>query len=165
MKRFTETFLATVLVMFAFVTAGWAQMDAAKPMIEAYAQVWNSGNLSALDALVDPGFVRHTSPGNPYSATSLDSLKRVITNLRATYPDFKVTLTEIIAASDKVVARWEWSGTHSGVGLPVAKGKKVQATGINIMHVKNGKLAEEWVESDGMATMLQLGFTVTPPAK
>jgi len=64
--------------MLTFVTAGWAQMDAAaklKPMIEAYAQIWNTGNLSALDALIDPSFVRHTSPGNPYSAANLDSLK------------------------------------------------------------------------------------------
>lgn len=164
MKRFTATMLTTALAMFAFAATGLAQTDTAA-MIDAYAQVWNTGNLGTLDGLVEPSFVRHTSPGNPYSAANLDSLKRVITNLRATYPDFKVTLTEVIATNDKVVARWQWSGTHAGVGLPAAKGKKVQATGINIMHVKNGKFVEEWVESDGMMTAMQLGFTVTPPAK
>lgn len=168
MNRLTTTLLASAVIMFAFATTGRSQTDAAaklSPRLEAYAQVWNTGEVNALDALVAPGFVRHTNSGNPYSATSLDSLKRAITNLRATYPDFKVTLTEVIAASDKVVGRWQWSGTHSGVGLPEAKGKKVQVTGINIMHVKNGKFVEEWVESDGMAAVLQLGFTVAPPAK
>ncbi len=168
MKQSTTTMLASALIMFALVTAGRTQTDAAAKlsmMIEAYAQVWNTGEVSGLNALVAPNFSRHTNSGNPYSATSLDSLKRAITNLRATYPDFKVTLTEVIAASDKVVGRWQWSGTHSGVGLPEAKGKSVQVTGINIMHVKNGKFVEEWVESDGMAAILQLGFTVAPPAK
>lgn len=167
MKQFTTTLMTAALIMFALVTTGRTQTDAAEKlsmMIEAYAQVWNTGEVSALSALVAPSFARHTNSGNPYSATSLDSLKRAITNLRVTYPDFKVTLTEVIAAGDKVVGRWQWSGTHSGVGLPEAKGKKVQVTGINIMHVKNGKFVEEWVESDGMAAMLQLGFTVAPPA-
>jgi len=171
MKHSTQTMLTTALValvMFTLVTTGWAQMDAAaklKPIIDAYAQAWNTGNVSSLEALIDPGFVRHTSPTSPTSAAGLDSLKRVVTNFRAMYPDFHVTLTEEIYTADKIVVRWQFSGTNSGVALPAAKGKKVQATGMSLLHVKNGKITEEWVESDGMVTAQQLGFTVTPPTK
>jgi len=166
MKRFTTTMLITALVMFTLVTTGWAQMDAAaklKPIAEAYAQAWNSGNVKAFDAIVDQNFMRHTSPGSPAAAAGLDSLKRAVTSFRAMYPDFHVTLTEEIYTADKIVVRWQYSATHSGVGLPAAKGKKVQATGMSLMHLKNGKIAEEWVETDGMVTAQQLGFTVTPP--
>lgn len=168
MKRFTTAMLATALVAFAFVSNGWAQTDAAaklKPIADAYAQAWNTGNVKALDAIVDQNFVRHVSPTSPTGAAGLDSLKRTVTNFRAMYPDFHVTLTEEIYAPDKIVVRWQYSGTHSGVGLPAAKGKKVQATGMSLIHVKNGKIAEEWVETDGLMTVQQLGFTVTPPAE
>jgi hypothetical protein len=37
---------------------------------------------------------------------------------------------------DKIVVRWQYSGTHSGVGLSAAKGKKVQATGMSLLHVE-----------------------------
>jgi predicted ester cyclase len=167
-KRFTTTMLITAFVIFTLVTAGWAQMDAAaklKPITDAYAQAWNTGNVKTLDAIVDQNFMRHTSPTSPTAAAGLDSLKRVITNFRAMYPDFHVTLTEEIYTADKIVVRWQYSGTHSGVGLSAAKGKKVQATGMSLLHIKNGKIAEEWVESDGLMTVQQLGFTVTPPAK
>jgi predicted ester cyclase len=36
---------------------------------------------------------------------------------------------------------------------------------MSLIHVKNGKIAEEWVETDDMVTAQQLGFTVTPPTK
>lgn len=168
MKRFTATNLIIALVLLASVTTSWAQMDAAaklKSMTDAYAQAWNSGNVKALDAIVDQNFMRHASPTLQSSAAGLDSLKRVIARVHAEYPDFHVTLTEEIYTTDKIVARWQFSGTHSGMGLPAAKGKKVQATGMSLIHVKNGKFAEEWVESDGAMTMQQMGFTITPPAK
>lgn len=172
MKHSTQTTLTTALfelAMFALASNGWAQMDAAaklKPMTDAYAQAWNTGNVKALDAIVDQNFVRHTSPASSTTAAAgLDSLKRAITNFRAMYPDFHVTLTEEIYTADKIVARWQWSGTHSGMSLPAAKGKRVQAPGMSLIHVKNGKFAEEWVESDGLMTVQQLGFTVTPPAE
>lgn len=171
MKRFIAIKLITafvVLVLFTLVTTGWAQTDAAaklKPITDAYAQAWNTGNVKALDAIVEPNFVRHASPTLQASAAGLDSLKRVIAHVRAEYPDFHVTLTEEIYITDKAVARWQFNGTHSGLGLPAAKGKKVQATGISLLHIKNGKIMEEWVESDAAVTMQQMGFTMTPPAE
>jgi len=168
MKRFTASTLATILTLLAVATSGRAQMDAAaklKPIADAYVKAWNTGEVKAFEAIVDQNFVRHTSPSSPAAAADLDSLKRTVTRFRAEYPDFHVTLTEEIYTTDKIAVRWQWSGTHSGVGLPAAQGKKVQSTGMSLLHVKNGKIAEEWVESDGLATVLQLGFTVTPPAK
>jgi len=171
MKQPAQSILTRILVALAMIlsiTPGWAQTDASaklKPMADAYAQAWNTGNVKDLDAIVDQNFVRHTSPALPFSATGLDSLKRVIARLRAWYPDLHVTLTEEIYTGDKIVVRWQYSGTHSGVGLAAAKGKHVDATGISLFHVKSGKLAEEWVETDGLLTDQQLGFTVMPPAE
>lgn len=171
MQRFTTTKLLTALAVFVtltLVTSVRAQTGAAaklKPIVDAYAQAWNSGDVKAFDAIVDQNFTRHVSPTSPGGAAGLDSLKRSVTQFHAEYPDCHVTVTEEIYAADKAVARWEWSGTHSGMGLPAAKGKKVQVPGMSLFHIENGKIVEEWVESDGLITVQQLGFTVTPPAE
>lgn len=167
MKRFSTILLSVALTLLAMISIGHAQTDAAKlkALADAYVAAWNSGNVQAFDAIIDKDFVRHTSPGSPSAAAGLDSLKHVVTAFRAQYPDFKVWLTEEIYAGEKIVVRWAFSATHSGLGMTTLKGKKVQVTGISIIHVKSGKLAEEWVESDGAAMMTQLGFAIVPPAK
>jgi predicted ester cyclase len=50
------------------------------------------------------------------------------------------------AAGDRVVSRWLCTGSNNGLlGLP-ADGRPVSFTGIAIWRVRDGKLAECWVE-------------------
>ncbi|MCI0693054.1 ester cyclase [candidate division KSB1 bacterium] len=170
MKQFTQTFMRTVLVvliMALFIAMGCQQPDAAqklKPIVDAYAEVWNTGNLNALDAIIDPQFVRHTSPAGTTSAVSLDSLKKVISNLRTAYPDFHVTLDEEIYVGEKAIVRWSYIATNTGAGNFPPTGKQVKSTGIDILRIKNGKIVDDWAETDNLFLMQQLGFTLTPPS-
>lgn len=171
MKRFTQTFMRTVLVvllMAFFIAMGCQQPDASqklKPIVDAYAEVWNTGNLHALDAIIDPQFVRHTSPSGTASAVvGLDSLKKVIVNLRTAYPDFHVTSDEEIYAGEKAIVRWSYIATNTGTGNFPPTGKQVKNTGIDILRIKNGKIVEDRAETDNLFLMQQLGFTLTPPS-
>ncbi len=171
MKQLSRSLISTVLMALAatfFVAMGCQQPDASrelKPIGDAYVVAWNTGNLDALDAIIDPQFVRHMSPTSPTSAVGLDSLKRVISTFRRTYPDFQVTLDEEIYTGSKSVARWSYTATNTGPGRIPPTGKQVTATGISILHYSNGKIVEEWVETDNLSTMQQLGFTLAPPSE
>ena len=68
----------------------------------------------------------------------------------------------MVAEEDKVVVRWTASGTHQGslMGIPPT-GKEVAVTGVDIFRVKEGKLAELWLNWDQLGLMQQLG--VIPP--
>lgn len=170
MKQLTQTIINTVLwalVLVFLVATGCQQPDAAqklKPIVEAYAEVWNTGNLNALDAIIDPQFVRHTSPAGTISAAGLDSLKKVIANLRTAYPDFHVTLDEEIYFGEKAVVRWSYIATNTGAGNFPPTGKRVKSTGIDILRIKNGKIVDDWAEADNLFLMQQLGFTLTAPS-
>ena len=59
--------------------------------------------------------------------------------------------------------RWTFTGNHTGPGSFPPTGKKVQVTGISISRIVNGKVAEEWVETDNLSAVQQLGFTLTSP--
>ena len=133
--------------------------------MDAYVEVWNTGNVDALDAIVDAGVQRHASPTTTVRATSLDELKQAITNIRVQFPDFHVSLDEEIYVAGKSAIRWTITGTHTGSTeeLP-ATGKAVSLSGSTISHYAEGKLTEEWVYSDNQDFMQQLGFTLAPPA-
>ena len=54
--------------------------------------------------------------------------------------------------------RFDAEGTHNGefFGVP-ATGKPVKISGINIMRIADGKIAEHWVQYDIMGMMQQIG--------
>ena len=135
-----------------------------KPIVDAYVEAWNTGNVDALDAIIDAGVQRHASPTTATGATSLDELKQAITNIRVQFPDFHVSLDEEIYVAGKSVIRWTVTGTHTGSTEEMpATGKAVSAPGSSVAHYAKGKLTEEWVYSDNQDFMQQLGFTLTPP--
>ncbi len=169
MKQLSQTIFKTFsfgLVTLFFFATGCQQPDVSKelkPIADAYLEAWNTGNLDPLDAIIDPQFVRHVSPASTMGAVGLDSLKKVISNFRTTYPDFHLTIDESIFISDKSAGRWRYTATNTGLGNIPPTGKKITATGMSILHYKNGKIIEEWVETDNLVPMQQLGFTLTPP--
>ena len=133
-----------------------------KPITDTYIGVWNGGDPAALDPIVDAGFVRHL---NSVSAAGLDLLKSHIALVRETYPDFNVTLDHSMYTKDGAVGHFTFTGTHSGKGGAALAGKKVKVSGQNMIHVANGKITEEWVTTEDLTMMTQLGYTLTPPAK
>ena len=76
----------------------------------------------------------------------------------SSFPDLKRPVEDLIAEDDKVVARWSSVGTHSGdfMGTPPT-GKTVRTTGITIFRLADGKIVEEWSESDMLGMLQQVG--------
>jgi len=94
---------------------------------------------------------------------SLEGAKRVHEITLIGLPDWSTAIDDLIAEGDKVVARITMTGTHTGDfwAMP-ATGNAVNFTGIHIVRIKDGKIAEHWGEEDGIALMQQLGFMAHP---
>jgi predicted ester cyclase len=86
-------------------------------------------------------------------------MNNVITTCRAAFHGLHVTIDDIIADGDKVIARFTARGIHKGefMGLPPT-GKAIIMTGIEIFRIKEGKIAELWGEANLMGLMQQLGI-------
>ena len=69
----------------------------------------------------------------------------------------------MISDGDKVVTRFEFTGTHKGefVGIP-GTGKQFSISGIDIVRITDGKLMERWENADGLGMMRQLGVNPSP---
>ena len=73
-------------------------------------------------------------------------------------PDLHLTIEDLIAEGDKVVARNTVTGTHQGeyMGLPPT-GKSVTYNEIFIVRFAGGRIAETWGVVDVFSQMKQLG--------
>lgn len=90
--------------------------------------------------------------------------------METAFPDLDRRLEDLVAEGDKVVARWTARGTHLGDfnGIPPS-GKVATSSGITIFRITNGKIVEEWAESDMLGLLTQVGALPpmgggTPPA-
>jgi steroid delta-isomerase-like uncharacterized protein len=120
---------------------------------------WNEGNLAVFDEIVAPDFINH-DPAEPAVRTRED-YKQWIAENRREFPDFHVTIEDMIAEGDKVVLRCTFYGTHTGdittpMSIP-ATGKQVAVSSITIDRFAGGKAVEIWQLTDMLGFYQQIG--------
>jgi steroid delta-isomerase-like uncharacterized protein len=115
-----------------------------KPLIDAYINAWNTGDFTSLHNVVSPDFELRMSPRfNPIKG--IDSLKLTIAAWRTPYPDFTITVNELVYSKEKVALRWTIHATNTGPGAHPPTGKAVVFAGMSIFHISGGKIVDEWI--------------------
>jgi steroid delta-isomerase-like uncharacterized protein len=137
-----------------------ARLEKNKAIIRRCNEEMDKGNWAILDELLAADYVYHM-PGRPKPMTR-EETEQFMREVRAAFPDGRVTIEDMIAEGDKVVTRYTSCGTHKGefMGIP-ATGKEVAFTSILISRIAKGKIAEDWEELDTLGFMVQLG--AVPP--
>jgi steroid delta-isomerase-like uncharacterized protein len=121
------------------------------------------GSESAFAELLHPDFVNHSAA--PGMSPGVDGVAQIFDMFRAAFPDFRATVLDQVAEGDKVVTRKVFHGTHEGdfAGIPPT-GRKVEILVIDILRIRDGRLAEHWGVFDQMGLMQQLGALPEPAA-
>lgn len=93
-----------------------------------------------------------------------NAAKRWIAPFRASFPDFKMDIVELIAEGDTVVGHFRCSGTHSGEwnGIPATGNRFHDIDEIYIFRIRNAKLAAFDAVEDNLTRLRQLGFDLRP---
>jgi len=100
--------------------------------------------------------------GVPEVTHGPDAQKQSIAALRAAFPDFQLTIEDLIAEGDKVVLHWTARGTHKGEFMGIAPtGKQATVTGLSISRFAGGRIVELREIWDRLGLLQQLG--VVPP--
>jgi steroid delta-isomerase-like uncharacterized protein len=122
-----------------------------------FEELWNKGNLSVADELFAPTYAHH-DPSTPDVGTGPEGEKKRATLYRTAFPDLRLTIEDIIAEGETVVARWSCRGTHKGDLSRIAPtGKQFNISGVSIARFASGKMVEGWVNWDALGLMQQLG--------
>ncbi len=116
---------------------------------------FNEGNLSVVDELVAPGAREHQRGAQD----GPEGVKKTITYLRSAFPDFTITIDEVMVSSDKVWARQRGGGTNLGsfAGRP-ATGRRAVIDVIDVCRFSDGKMVEHWGIPDQLGMMVSLGL-------
>ena len=124
-------------------------------------EVMNQGKVTVIDELFAPNIVQH-APGAP-DIVGLDDFRHFIVAYRTAFPNVRMTIEDLVAADDRVVARYTFRGTQQGELMGIAPtGKAVNVPGVAIARFAGGKIAEVWLSWDTLGMMQQLG--VVPAA-
>jgi predicted ester cyclase len=116
---------------------------------------WSKGDLSVIDEVYEPTFMHNNG-----QTLSVEQFKRRIVGTRATSPDLNIRVDEIFSAGENtVVSRVTYKATMLGsLGNLPATGKQATFTGIDIFHLRDGKVIEHWHEADHLGMMEQFGL-------
>lgn len=128
-----------------------------KKIVRRYQEIYNSNHLGSLNEVVSENLLTpRIMPGIP---SGIEGAKAAHQIMLTGFPDYQTVINDLIAESDRVVARITMSGTHTGnfMGIP-ATGKRVEFTGIYIARIADGKIVEHWGEEDGVSLLSQLGI-------
>jgi steroid delta-isomerase-like uncharacterized protein len=124
-----------------------------------YQECFNQGNLATADELVAPDS-RDTSPGIPpgVPTTGPDTLKSIVSQLRSAFPDLQISIDEMVAEGDTVMARTTVTGTHRGnfQGIPPS-GQRVSWGTVDIVRLRDGQFVSHYGLQDGLGLLQQVG--------
>ncbi len=129
-----------------------------KALVRRYAdELLNRKNLDLFDEIFAPSFVRYGA--EPNQVSGVEDLKQFFVMMRSGFPDFQVTIEDLIAAEgDKVVLRFTFRGIHQGEFMGVSPtGNQVAMSGIDIFRIADGKIVELWNQEDVLGMMQQMG--------
>jgi steroid delta-isomerase-like uncharacterized protein len=99
----------------------------------------------------------------PGQGPGLEGLKETLRGMRSAFPDLFFSVEEQIADGDKVLTRFEWTGTHRGefVGIP-ATGRSVKVWGMVIDRLEDSRIKDTRIIMDMLGLMMQLGVFLPP---
>ena len=122
-------------------------------------EVFNKGDVDALDGFLSPDFVAHY-PGFQGEEVAYDvaGFKQSMQQSRAAIRDFRIAIDSLIAEGDTVAARTTYSGVHTGsfMGIPPTN-KRLSWHVMHFFRIANGKIAESWHSPDQLGMLQQLG--------
>jgi predicted ester cyclase len=130
-----------------------AQAELLKVVEQLIEQGFNRGNYEALNELLPEQNKEHQAGLH----ADREGFKRDIQYLRTAFPDFHLTIEEMVLDGDKVWVRSTARGTNLGPFMGPPSGKRVEVTVFDLCRVQDGRVVEHWGVPDRFTLLQQIG--------
>jgi steroid delta-isomerase-like uncharacterized protein len=136
-------------------------------VVRDYVEIWNKQEYSKIPDLVSESFVMYDPaapeegvPGPEGEVHGPDGLEAFMRGVVAGFPDFHVTILDMLSSDNLVMYEGEITMTHEGEfdGIPPT-GREVNIREMSKYRVEDGKIQEHRVYFDQQEVFQQLGLT------
>ena len=119
--------------------------------------VWTEGDMDRVGEFYAEDF-KANYPRTDWG-TGVQGVRELAEGIRASFPDYREQIDELIVADDLVIVRLTIRATHTGP-LPnlLPTGKEVEFNDVSIIRVRDNKIVEQRGLSDHFALYQQLGL-------
>ncbi len=127
-----------------------------KALVRRFFEAFDEGNLEAIEEMLAPDFVDHSPL--PDQGPGREGYKQLLAEDRAALSDVRTTIEyQATDGDDMVISRLKMRSTHDWGRLMGLRptGQERVSTGIIIHRISGGKIAEEWSESSGLASLME----------
>ena len=129
--------------------------DIRRPVIRYFEEVINHRALDVLDDIFKTDFVNEVTGFPP--VIGIDAMRDVVQSILVGFPDCHSAIEEIMAIDDRVIVRWEMTGTHHGMFQNIAAtGKTMNVGGILIDVIDQQKICKRWAYNSFPSFIQQL---------
>jgi len=101
-------------------------------------EILQTGNMSLIDQFCAPNYV------NRMTGQGIDSFKQIAGLMKTAISDYHITIENLVAEGDQVVARFTITGTVTGSIMgSKPSGKAFSVRGMTYYRLSNGKIVED----------------------
>ena len=115
---------------------------------------FNQGHYDVLRRNVAPDFVEHQFG----LKATIEGMQSDIEFLRQAFPDFTLTIDDLVEDGEILWARMTARGTNRGGFMGPPNGKSFRITVFDQVRFENGMMVEHWGSPDRFALLAQLGL-------
>jgi steroid delta-isomerase-like uncharacterized protein len=129
-------------------------------LVNAYVEAWNEQDYSAIPELVSESIVVYNPTAPDGVVHGHDELEAFMRGVTAGFPDFHLTILDLLADEDRVMYEAELTMTHEGEfeGIP-ATGREVEIREMANCYAADGRIQEYRVYFNQQDVFEQLGLT------
>ena len=121
---------------------------------EVITEAFNQGHYDVLRRHFRSDFSEHQFGLHP----TIEGMQSDIQFLRTAFPDFTLTIEEMVEVGDKVWARMIARGTNRGGFMGPPNGKSFEIAVFDVCRFEAGQIVEHWGSPDRFALLVQLGL-------
>ena len=124
--------------------------------VRAFTKIFkNEHNVEGVNHLFHPEFQHNFGPDR---SPGLEGFKEIGRIMNGSFPDVVVTEEDLIVTENRVVERSSAAATHKGAQLGVPPtGRRVAWREIHIYELKDGLIAQHWVEWSQLELLTAIG--------
>ena len=134
MIRYVSLILAFAFALCSCSRSTRSSAESNKALFRHAVDVWAAEDMSALEQVVAPGYIGHTSKGD----SDIEGLRQRIQAFHKLYSSMSFHIEDQMADGDKIITRLTADVTMR------ESGKSARLMGINISRIAEGKIVEEW---------------------